>query len=161
LLVGLLVKLPLAFASTVIPGFSLLKIHDKDLYYCLHMHVFQMGAYFLMKEVLVFLCRCHVHYTLVSAWAYQRCHGILVTMNSVHYLPLNYNKQHLYKVYRGFLLMKACAAGYTFTHAVILKLQFVRWTVVGVTTTKFKHLTFPLVENRVQRSGNINLLDPK
>jgi hypothetical protein len=38
------VKLLLVFASTVIPGFSLLEIHDRDLYSILDMYVFRNGA---------------------------------------------------------------------------------------------------------------------
>jgi hypothetical protein len=38
------VKLLLAFASTVIPGFSLLVINDQDFYSLLEMYVFQNWA---------------------------------------------------------------------------------------------------------------------
>jgi hypothetical protein len=34
----------LVFASTVIPGFSLLSIHDQDFYSLLDMHVFRNGG---------------------------------------------------------------------------------------------------------------------
>jgi hypothetical protein len=37
---GLSAKLLLAFASTVIPGFSLLEIHDQDFYSLLDMYAF-------------------------------------------------------------------------------------------------------------------------
>jgi hypothetical protein len=43
-------KLLLAFASTVIPGFSLLKIHDQDFYSLLDMCEFRNGASSSMKE---------------------------------------------------------------------------------------------------------------
>jgi hypothetical protein len=36
--------------------------------------------------------------------------------------------------------MQACAAGYASTYATTLKLQLVSWTVVGLTTAKFKPL---------------------
>jgi hypothetical protein len=42
--VGQSVKLLLAFTSTVIPGFSLLKVHDQDLYALLEVYMFQNGA---------------------------------------------------------------------------------------------------------------------
>jgi hypothetical protein len=42
--VGRLVKLLLILASTVIPGFSLLDIHDQDFYSLLDMYVFRNGA---------------------------------------------------------------------------------------------------------------------
>jgi hypothetical protein len=43
-LVSQSVKLLLAFDSTVIPGFSLLKIHEQDFYSLLDMYVFWNGA---------------------------------------------------------------------------------------------------------------------
>jgi hypothetical protein len=61
------VKLLLAFTSTVIAGFSLLKIHDQDLY-LLDMYVFRNGASSSMKEGSVFLCRFYICCTIVSAW---------------------------------------------------------------------------------------------
>jgi hypothetical protein len=45
-----------------------------------------------------------------------------------------------YKIYRGFLSLQVCAAGYALTYATILKLQLVNWTVVGLTAAKFKPL---------------------
>jgi hypothetical protein len=57
LAVTLSVKFLLAFASTVIPGFSLLEIHDQDFYSLLDMDVFQNGASSSTKEGSVFLCR--------------------------------------------------------------------------------------------------------
>jgi hypothetical protein len=53
--VGRSVKVLLVFASTVIPDFSLLEIHYKDLYSLLDMYVFRNGASSSTKEVLVFL----------------------------------------------------------------------------------------------------------
>jgi hypothetical protein len=50
LTVGRSVKLLLAFASTVIPGFSLLQIHDQDICSLLDMYVFRNGAYSSTKE---------------------------------------------------------------------------------------------------------------
>jgi hypothetical protein len=46
-------------------------------------------------------------------------------MDSVHPLSLHCAKQHLYMVYRDFLLMQACAAGYALTYVTTLKLQLV------------------------------------
>jgi hypothetical protein len=46
-------------------------------------------------------------------------------MNSVHPLSLHCIKLLLYKVCRGFLSMKACAAGYALTYAATPKLQLV------------------------------------
>jgi hypothetical protein len=50
-MLGQWVKLLLAFTSTVIPGFGLLKIHDQDFYSLLDMYVFQNGASTLMSLV--------------------------------------------------------------------------------------------------------------
>jgi hypothetical protein len=38
-------------------------------------------------------------------------------MDSLHPLSLHYTKQHLYKVYRGFLSLKAYAAGHALTYS--------------------------------------------
>jgi hypothetical protein len=65
--VGRSVKMLLAFVSTVIPGFSLLKIHDQYFYSLLDLYVFRNGASSLTKEESVFLCRCYVCCTIVSA----------------------------------------------------------------------------------------------
>jgi hypothetical protein len=59
------VKLLLAFASTVIPGFSLLEIHDQDFYCIPDMYVFRNGASSSTKEGSVFLCRSYVCCTVV------------------------------------------------------------------------------------------------
>jgi hypothetical protein len=77
------VKLLLAFASTVIPGFSLLEIHEEDLYSLPDMYVFRNGASSSTKEGSVFLCRRYVCCTVVSARGYPRCHGVQVTVGSV------------------------------------------------------------------------------
>jgi hypothetical protein len=77
--VGCLVKLLLAFASTVIPGFSLLEIHDQDSYSLLDMFVFRNGASSSTKEGSVFLCRRYACCTAVSARVYRLCHGAQVT----------------------------------------------------------------------------------
>jgi hypothetical protein len=78
------VKLLLVFASIVIPGFHLLKIHDKDCYSPLDRYVFRNGASSSTKEVSMFLCRRYVCCTVVLARVYLRCHGVQVTMDSVH-----------------------------------------------------------------------------
>jgi hypothetical protein len=126
------VKLMLAFASTVIPGFSLLEIHDQDFYSLLGMYMFWNGASSSTKEGLVFLCRCYLCCTSVSAWVYPCCHRIQITMDSVHLLTLHSSKQYLHKKYIGFLSMHACGAGYPYV--IILKLQLVSRTVIGLTT---------------------------
>jgi hypothetical protein len=48
--IGRSVKLLLAFANIAIPGFSLLEIHDQNLYSLLDMHVFLSGASSSTKE---------------------------------------------------------------------------------------------------------------
>jgi hypothetical protein len=59
-------------------------------------------------------------------------------------LSLHYTKKHVYKIYRRFLLMQACAAGYALTYFMIVKLQVVSWTIVGLTAAKFKPLILPM-----------------
>jgi hypothetical protein len=44
------------------------------------------------REVSVFLCRRYVCCAVVSAWVYALCHGVQVTMDSVHPLSLHYTK---------------------------------------------------------------------
>jgi hypothetical protein len=46
--------------KTVIPGFSLLEIHDQDFCSLLDMYVFRNGASCSTKEGSVFLCRPYV-----------------------------------------------------------------------------------------------------
>jgi hypothetical protein len=71
--VGRSFKLLLAFINA---GFSIFKIHDLDFYYILEMHMFQNGASSLMKEGLVFLCRCCLCCTIVSAR--ELCNHIVI-----------------------------------------------------------------------------------
>jgi hypothetical protein len=85
------VKLPLAFTSTLIPGFSLLKIHDQDFYSLLDMYMFRNGASRSTKEDLAFLRRCHVCCTIVSARVYPRRHSVQINMDTVHLLTLHYS----------------------------------------------------------------------
>jgi hypothetical protein len=59
------VKLLVALASTVIPGFSLLKIYDQDFYSLLDTYVSKWG--FLFNEGGVGLCRHYICCTVVSA----------------------------------------------------------------------------------------------
>jgi hypothetical protein len=67
--VGQSVKLLLAFASTVVPGFSLLEIHDQDFCSLLDMQVVRNGASLSTKEGSVFLCRRYVYCTTeCSKW---------------------------------------------------------------------------------------------
>jgi hypothetical protein len=91
-LIGRSVKLLLAFASAVISGFSLLEIHDQDFCSLLDMHVFRNGTFSSTKEGSVFLCRRCVCCTVVSARVYPHCHGVQVTMDSVHPLSLHCTK---------------------------------------------------------------------
>jgi hypothetical protein len=88
--IGQSVKLLLAFPITIIPAFSLLKIHDQDFYFLLDMYVFRNWATSLTKEGLVSLCRCYNCCTILSAWVHPRCHGIQVIMDSAHPLLLHY-----------------------------------------------------------------------
>jgi hypothetical protein len=76
------VKLLLAFDSTVVPGFSLLEIHDQDFSYFLDMHVFRNGASSSMREGAAYLCRRYVCCTVVSAQLHPCCQGssILLTL---------------------------------------------------------------------------------
>jgi hypothetical protein len=76
------VKLLLSFASTVIPGFSLLENHDQEFYFLLDMYVFWNGAASSTKKRSGFLCRCYVCCTVVLEQVYMRCHGTQVTMDS-------------------------------------------------------------------------------
>jgi hypothetical protein len=90
--VGRSVKFLLDFASTVIPGFRLLEIRDQDFYSASDMYVFRNGASSSTKEGSVFLCRRYVCCTVVSAWVHPRCHGVQVTIESVHHLSLHCTK---------------------------------------------------------------------
>jgi hypothetical protein len=62
-----LVELLLAFASTVISGFSFVEIHDEDFYSLLDMYMFGNAATSWTREVSVFLCRRYVCCAVVSA----------------------------------------------------------------------------------------------
>jgi hypothetical protein len=85
--VGQSVKLLLVFISIVTPGFSLFKIHDEDFYSLLDIYIFRNGASSWTKEGSVFICS-----TVVSTQEYPRCHGVQVSMDSVHPLSLPYRK---------------------------------------------------------------------
>jgi hypothetical protein len=80
--IGQSVKLLLAFASTVISGFSL-QIHEHDFCSLLDMYVFRNGASSTTEEGSVYLYRRYVCCTVASARVYPRCHGVQVTMDSV------------------------------------------------------------------------------
>jgi hypothetical protein len=72
-------RLLLAFASTVVPGFSLLEIHDQDFYSLLDMYMFRNGASSSTKDGLVFLCNHYILCTVVSSismsmLSWQPCH---------------------------------------------------------------------------------------
>jgi hypothetical protein len=78
------VKLLLAFASTVIPGFSPLEIHGEDFYSLLDMCVFRSEASPSTSRGSVFLFWPYVCCSVVYAREYPRCHGVQVTMDSVY-----------------------------------------------------------------------------
>jgi hypothetical protein len=112
--VGRSVKLLLAFASTVIPSFSLLEMHDQNCYCLLDMYVyiFRNGAYSSMKKRSVLRCllsliclRCGPHRkhrfqqflhccvrTLLSdgsstgAYLHSRCLAMDVSLATLFYL---------------------------------------------------------------------------
>jgi hypothetical protein len=67
---GRSVKLLLAFASTVIPGFSIFQIHGQELCSVLDMYVFRSGASSSTREGSVSLWRRYVCCTVVSARVY-------------------------------------------------------------------------------------------
>jgi hypothetical protein len=89
---GWSVKLLLAYASTVIPGFSLFEIHDQDFYSLLDMYKFRNGASSSTKEGSVFRCRRYVSCIAISRRVYPRCHGVQVSMDSVYPLSLHHTK---------------------------------------------------------------------
>jgi hypothetical protein len=68
---------------------------------------FQMGHLLRRGEGSVFQCRRYVCYTLVSARVYPRCHGVQVSMDSVHPLSLHHTK---YWIYRDLLSVQACGS---------------------------------------------------
>jgi hypothetical protein len=82
----------LAFVNTLILDFSLLDIHDQDIYSFLDMHMLQNGTSSSMKEGPIFLYRRYVCCTVDSARVYPRRHDVQVTVDSVHPLSLHYTK---------------------------------------------------------------------
>lgn len=80
-LVSLSVKLLLVFTSTVIPGFSVIEIHDEDFYSLLESYMLRNGASSLKKEGSVFLCNhyfcCTVNHAYISAVMASRSLWIL------------------------------------------------------------------------------------
>jgi hypothetical protein len=78
------------------PGFILLEIHEQDLYSLLDMYVFRNGASSSTKEGSVFLFRCHVSCTVVSARPYPRCHSIQITVDSVYHCTIISNMYSMY-----------------------------------------------------------------
>jgi hypothetical protein len=87
--VGRSVRLLLCFACTDIPGFSLNEIHDQDFCSLLDMYVFKIGASSSKREGSVFLCSRYVCCNVVSARVYPCCHGVQVSMYSMHPLSLH------------------------------------------------------------------------
>jgi hypothetical protein len=100
--VGWLVKLLLAFGSTVIPGFNLFEIHVKDFCSFLDMNMFQSWDSSLMREWAIFLCIRYVCCTIVSLRKYPRCHGVQVTMDYVYPLLLS-TLSNIYARYAAWL----------------------------------------------------------
>jgi hypothetical protein len=86
---GRSVELLQVLASTVIPGFSLLEIHDQNFYSPLDTYAFRNGTSSSTKVGSIFPCRCYVCCAVVSARVYTRCHSVQDTINSVNPLPLH------------------------------------------------------------------------
>jgi hypothetical protein len=140
-----LVKLLLVYASTVIPGFSHLEIHDQDVYSLLDRYVFRNGAssstiegwsfyvgttfvapYFLhefMRTVMAsrplwtpcILCHCTIPSNIYKRYTEVSCQWGLVQQVMPEHMQLR-----------------------------TLKLQLVCWTVIALTTAKFKPLILPM-----------------
>jgi hypothetical protein len=68
------------------------KKNDQDFCSFLDLYVFQNGAFSLTREGSIFLSRRYICCNVVSAQVYLCCHGIQVTMYSVHPLSLHYLK---------------------------------------------------------------------
>jgi hypothetical protein len=85
-------KFVLAFVSTVIPSTSLLEIRDQDFYSLLDTYDLRNGVSSSTRGGSVFLRRRYVCCTVISARVYPRCHGVQVTMDSVHPLSLRYGE---------------------------------------------------------------------
>jgi hypothetical protein len=63
---------------------GLVEIYNQDFCSLRDMYMFWNGASSSTRKRSVFLCRRYVCCTAVSAWVYPRCHGVQVTMDSVH-----------------------------------------------------------------------------
>jgi hypothetical protein len=113
--VGLSVKLLPALASTVILDFrSRRDVSPRYFFFLLDMYMFRNWAASSTKEGSVFLYRGSVCCPVVSVRVYPRCHGVQVAMDSESFVTVLSN---IYtKVYRGFLLIQACVAGYALTY---------------------------------------------
>jgi hypothetical protein len=85
--------------AVVIPVFSLLDILNQNVYPLLDMFVFRNMAFSSTTEGSVFLCRRYVCCTVVSARVYLRSHGVQITMDSVHPLPLHCTKNYLCNIH--------------------------------------------------------------
>jgi hypothetical protein len=86
-------KFLLAFASTVIPRFSVLEIHDQDILFST-LYVFQQRISYSTREGSIFLCRRYVCCTVVSGRVYTPCQGVQVTTDSLHPLSLHYHNSY-------------------------------------------------------------------
>jgi hypothetical protein len=93
-LVGWLVELPLALASTFILGFrSRRNFWSRFLFLSpKHVRVWEMGPPFRQREGSVFQWRRYVCCTAVSARVYPRCHSVQAPVGTVHPLLLHYSK---------------------------------------------------------------------
>jgi hypothetical protein len=98
--VGRSVKLPLVFANIVTSCFTLLEIHDQDIYSLLDLDVFRHGASSTMKEVLVFPCEHYVCCTIVLVRVYPRCDLVQVSMNPVHPVTALYQVRFIQGIQR-------------------------------------------------------------
>jgi hypothetical protein len=89
----------LSLSSTVIPGLrSCQDFWSSFIFSPRHVRVWEIGPSLQWGEGLVFLWRCRICFTIVLAWGYPCCHGVLVIMATVHLLSLHYSKQHSVKV---------------------------------------------------------------
>jgi hypothetical protein len=96
----------------------------------LDMYVFRNGASSSTREGSVFMCRRYVCCTVVSARAYPRCHGVQVTVDCHCTVLSNIYARYTEICCQCRLLQRLDLSNY-------LKLEFVSWTVVGLTAAKF------------------------
>jgi hypothetical protein len=142
---GWSVKLLQAFSNTVIPGFSLVEIHDQELYISWICTCFEISPSLRRIAVGLSVYALCVCCTIVSTQIFPRCHGSPVTMKPEQPLSLHYTKKQLYKIHGDLLSMQAFAAGCALPYITRLKLQ------LGVLENKIT-LIFPSLASMLQRS---------